>query len=58
VDSIEGRQRTITLILPDDQEARAFGAERVQPTLKKAGFTVNIEDRVFIGQRDVLLLPH
>lgn len=44
VNSIKGHKRTVTLILPDDQEARAFGVELVQPMLEKAGFVVKIED--------------
>lgn len=42
--SVSGKQRAITLILPDDQEARAYGDERLSPMLKKAGFVVKIED--------------
>jgi len=42
--SIAGNKRPITLILPDDQEARAYGDERVKPMLQGAGFVVKPED--------------
>ena len=42
--SIEGRRRQITLILPDDQEARAFGDEKFAALLRRSGFVVKIDD--------------
>jgi len=42
--TIEGKRRTVTLILPDDQEARAFGDEVFALMLRKAGFVVKTDD--------------
>jgi hypothetical protein len=42
--SIEGNKQVVTLILPDDQEARAYGDVRIRPLLQKAGFLVKLED--------------
>jgi len=40
IDAIKGRGREITLVLPDDQEARAYGDGVIKPLLGKAGFKV------------------
>ena len=42
--NIKGRRRQIILILPDDQEPRAYGDEVVSPMLRKSGFLVKLDD--------------